>query len=602
MVAVDITGHDIIGLGFDICGNQHDGVFIKSVFSRGPARESGCIETGDRIKCLNISFDNITLQDACDILNCGSPYKLRLLLEKRAAPPKLTNKLIRSPAPRALYYGPKSALQPDNSSSGINLSRNQHLGGSSGGALCATKSYLRRLVDLVAPTSHRAQMNHAREHLDLRRSQHEFGTSLALSGPRDMNCDELIVNGQVPYLGSVAARRHLFSGGVSLALDSLNQANDSDTQTTITQRASDPDTYEEARINSRAPITSSMNAQKRCLSHSDSIGSNLRGRFSVDSEAEMLNVGSSTNDFNTTDSSLDYQNRNANHRLHGPKFETRAGQMMQVEDFTDLRMVASQNQLNSHDKSAVARRQSVACVMQKSSSGSIKANSKNLTSSNHLEQTQSQPEIALREREIRLSEEGGAVDERVEILSSSKSNNHSTTPDTRNWRFQMASSVSTPSVNLLGSNNQQQSKPASTLNNDNSSSAADDWRKAPSSLRRKKQLQQQDLKESIREEAGGGSDSSYADSTSKLVERRQEQSNTGASSNNSRTTSTSATNVYQRDVDNSRPKVTQITRDIESRNESLSSSSAATTNNSRDTLTSLINRNKTSQTEQDYRD
>lgn len=41
--------------------------------------------TGDKIKGLTISFDDIFLRDAIDILNCGAPYKLRLLLEKQAA-------------------------------------------------------------------------------------------------------------------------------------------------------------------------------------------------------------------------------------------------------------------------------------------------------------------------------------------------------------------------------------------------------------------------------------------------------------------------------------------------------------------------------------
>lgn len=93
MIAVDISGHDFIGLGFDVCGNQVDGIFIKSVLARGPARESGCIQAGDRIKCLNISFENITLRDAIEILNCGAPYRLRLLLEKCAYPALLEEDL-----------------------------------------------------------------------------------------------------------------------------------------------------------------------------------------------------------------------------------------------------------------------------------------------------------------------------------------------------------------------------------------------------------------------------------------------------------------------------------------------------------------------------
>lgn len=79
---MDLIGQDFIGLGFDICGNPKEGIFIRNVLAHGPARESGCMQRGDIIKCLNISFDNMTLQDARDILNCASPYRLRLLLEK----------------------------------------------------------------------------------------------------------------------------------------------------------------------------------------------------------------------------------------------------------------------------------------------------------------------------------------------------------------------------------------------------------------------------------------------------------------------------------------------------------------------------------------
>ena len=67
---------------------------MSSVFSRGPARESGCVNSGDRIKCLNISFDEITLEDAHNILNCGAPYKMRLLLEKKVAPPSAIKRLV----------------------------------------------------------------------------------------------------------------------------------------------------------------------------------------------------------------------------------------------------------------------------------------------------------------------------------------------------------------------------------------------------------------------------------------------------------------------------------------------------------------------------
>lgn len=516
-MAVDITGHDIIGLGFDICGNQQEGVFIKSVFSRGPARESGCIKEGDRIKCLNISFDNITLQDACDILNCASPYKMRMLLEKGVAPPKCNDKHTRSPAPRTLHYGSQLALVPGGSGSSINLSHQNQSGIATGGPF---KTYIRRLANLVAPSNKRqsSQMNYRCR-----------TPALNMSGSSNELLDQC-----PPFLGSAAARRNLFSTGVPLqGLDEDRARNIPAHSSTIGGQINA--TFDEARLNTSA------GASQGCLSQSDSIGSNMRGgRYSVDSAEMFTNpVGSSTNDFNT-DSSLDYQNRNADHRLHGPQFEHRPGQT--ARQVQDLRTVSSQNQLDSGSRGnnlVGARRQSVAGVITTGGSGGvgglIKANSKEQQS--QLEQTQSQPEIALRQTNERLSgselRTGAGVDERVEMLPNSRS----ASAETRNGRFPMISSMSTPAVNLLGSSQQQ------------------DWRKVPS-LRKKKQ-QHQELKESIREESSVGGDTSYAESTSKLVERRQEQS-TGAHLD-----STGA---------NSRSSVTQIARVIESKAESVTSS------------------------------
>ncbi|KAK6632082.1 hypothetical protein RUM44_007112 [Polyplax serrata] len=43
---VNLKSHDFTGLGFNICGNMRDGIFIKDVLHRGPAFESGCINSG----------------------------------------------------------------------------------------------------------------------------------------------------------------------------------------------------------------------------------------------------------------------------------------------------------------------------------------------------------------------------------------------------------------------------------------------------------------------------------------------------------------------------------------------------------------------------
>ena len=43
---MSLQSQDIIGLGFNICGNLRDGIFVSQVHNRGPASESGLIKPG----------------------------------------------------------------------------------------------------------------------------------------------------------------------------------------------------------------------------------------------------------------------------------------------------------------------------------------------------------------------------------------------------------------------------------------------------------------------------------------------------------------------------------------------------------------------------
>ena len=47
--SVALKGHDFTGLGFNICGNMRDGIYIKDVMQRGPAAESKRIMPGKKI-------------------------------------------------------------------------------------------------------------------------------------------------------------------------------------------------------------------------------------------------------------------------------------------------------------------------------------------------------------------------------------------------------------------------------------------------------------------------------------------------------------------------------------------------------------------------
>lgn len=73
---VALRSHDFTGLGFNICGNMKDGIYIKDVLHRGPASESGKLNTGDRINSVTISFEHMVYEDALTILSYASPYEV----------------------------------------------------------------------------------------------------------------------------------------------------------------------------------------------------------------------------------------------------------------------------------------------------------------------------------------------------------------------------------------------------------------------------------------------------------------------------------------------------------------------------------------------
>ncbi|XP_054281877.1 uncharacterized protein LOC128999405 [Macrosteles quadrilineatus] len=106
---VPLRSHDFTGLGFNICGNMRDGIFVKDVLHRGPASESGRIAPGDRIESIRISLRHMVFEDALTILSYASPYEVQLevesptsqsssrpatlLREKRGAPPTQADRI-----------------------------------------------------------------------------------------------------------------------------------------------------------------------------------------------------------------------------------------------------------------------------------------------------------------------------------------------------------------------------------------------------------------------------------------------------------------------------------------------------------------------------
>ncbi|CAB3362852.1 Hypothetical predicted protein [Cloeon dipterum] len=80
---VPLRGHDFTGLGFNICGNMREGIYVRDVLHRGPASESGRIAAGDRIVSISISLRHMVFEDALTILSYASPYDVQLEIEKR---------------------------------------------------------------------------------------------------------------------------------------------------------------------------------------------------------------------------------------------------------------------------------------------------------------------------------------------------------------------------------------------------------------------------------------------------------------------------------------------------------------------------------------
>ncbi|KAJ8970207.1 hypothetical protein NQ314_001354 [Rhamnusium bicolor] len=73
---IALRSHDFTGLGFNICGNMKDGIYIKDILHRGPAFESGKLNPGDRINSVTISFEHMVYEDALTILSYASPYEV----------------------------------------------------------------------------------------------------------------------------------------------------------------------------------------------------------------------------------------------------------------------------------------------------------------------------------------------------------------------------------------------------------------------------------------------------------------------------------------------------------------------------------------------
>ncbi|XP_071627279.1 uncharacterized protein [Temnothorax longispinosus] len=144
---VSLRSRDFTGLGFNVCGNMREGIFVKDLLHRGPASESGRIHPGDRISSVKISFRNMVYEDALTILSYASPYDVELevesggsgskpatLLKKSVgpSPTRICHPLYRSQSIPELSRGHKSVakrlfIADPNESVGSNYSMNSTL-------------------------------------------------------------------------------------------------------------------------------------------------------------------------------------------------------------------------------------------------------------------------------------------------------------------------------------------------------------------------------------------------------------------------------------------------------------------------------------------
>ncbi|XP_015603637.1 uncharacterized protein LOC107271762 [Cephus cinctus] len=104
---VSLRSRDFTGLGFNVCGNMREGIFVKDLLHRGPASESGRIHPGDRIASVKISFRSMVYEDALTILSYASPYDVELEVESGGGPGSKPTTLLKKsigPSPTRICH------------------------------------------------------------------------------------------------------------------------------------------------------------------------------------------------------------------------------------------------------------------------------------------------------------------------------------------------------------------------------------------------------------------------------------------------------------------------------------------------------------------
>ncbi|KAK7139856.1 hypothetical protein R3I94_012479 [Phoxinus phoxinus] len=81
------TDKEVCAEGLVVSGGGRDGIFIKEVKPESPASKNLSVKEGDQILSATVYFDNVSYEDALQILEHAQPYKVAFCL-KRKPPPR----------------------------------------------------------------------------------------------------------------------------------------------------------------------------------------------------------------------------------------------------------------------------------------------------------------------------------------------------------------------------------------------------------------------------------------------------------------------------------------------------------------------------------
>ncbi|CAL8283114.1 unnamed protein product [Lota lota] len=82
------TAQDGGAEGLIVGGGGREGIFIKQVVPESPAYKNLCVKEGDQILSATVYFDNVTYEDALQIMEHAQAYKVKLCLKRKPEVPE----------------------------------------------------------------------------------------------------------------------------------------------------------------------------------------------------------------------------------------------------------------------------------------------------------------------------------------------------------------------------------------------------------------------------------------------------------------------------------------------------------------------------------